>query len=107
MAGALAEGAPAGVGVELRGEAAGALADAGAAAERVAAQLLAAGAQGEVDRWVVEWLADHAAALAHRAPQGAADLLAGAGAGVSAGGGGAGAASRAARGGVVLAGGGV
>jgi DNA-binding CsgD family transcriptional regulator len=82
---ALAEGMPAGVRAELHREAARALADAGAAPERVAAQLLAAGAGGEADGWVAEWLADRAAVLVHRSPQGAAELLGRAVAGAAAG----------------------
>jgi DNA-binding CsgD family transcriptional regulator/tetratricopeptide (TPR) repeat protein len=82
---ALADGMPAGLRAELRWEAARALADAGAAAERVAAQLLEAAAGGEVDGWVVEWLTGHAAALVHRDPHGAAELLTRAVAGVAAG----------------------
>ncbi len=70
---ALAEGMPAGLRAELHRDAARVLADAGVAAERVAAQLLAAG--GDLDDWMVDWLAGHAAALVHRAPRGAAELL--------------------------------
>jgi DNA-binding CsgD family transcriptional regulator len=70
---ALAEGMPAGLRAELHRDAARALADAGATAERVAGQLLSV--EGDVDEWMVEWLAVNAAALVHRAPQGAAALL--------------------------------
>ncbi len=78
---ALADGMPAGLRAELHHDAARALADAGAPAERVVAQLLAASSQageqsaGEVDDWAVDWLAGHAAALVHRAPRAAAELL--------------------------------
>jgi DNA-binding NarL/FixJ family response regulator len=75
IAQALAEGMPAGVRAELHRGAARALADAGAAPERVAAQLLQVGAGGAAEGWVAEWLADRAGALVHRAPQGAAELL--------------------------------
>jgi DNA-binding CsgD family transcriptional regulator len=82
---ALADGMPAGVRAELHRDAARALAGAGAAPERVAAQLLQAGAGEDAGGWVAEWLAGHGAALVHRAPQAAAELLgqvvAGAGAG--------------------------
>ncbi|OLB80264.1 MAG: hypothetical protein AUI14_07290 [Actinobacteria bacterium 13_2_20CM_2_71_6] len=70
---ALYEGVPRAVRVALHRQAAQALAEAGAAAERVADQLLAA--PGVVDRWVVSWLADAAETLARRAPQIAVDLL--------------------------------
>jgi DNA-binding CsgD family transcriptional regulator len=85
IAQALADGMPAGLRAELRWEAARALADAGAAAERVAAQLLEAGAGSDMDGWVLEWLAGHAAALVYRAPQSAAELLTRVVAGVAAG----------------------
>jgi DNA-binding CsgD family transcriptional regulator len=81
---ALAEGMPAGVRAELHRDAARALAEAGAAPERVAAQLLAAGA-GEADGWLMEWLAGRAGVLVHRAPQAAAELLGQAVAGLAAG----------------------
>jgi DNA-binding CsgD family transcriptional regulator/tetratricopeptide (TPR) repeat protein len=71
---ALAEGLPAGMRAELHRDAAQALAAAGAAAERVAAQLLAAGA--ELDEWTTGWLAANAHVLVYRAPRPAADLLA-------------------------------
>jgi DNA-binding CsgD family transcriptional regulator/tetratricopeptide (TPR) repeat protein len=71
---ALAEGMPAGLRAELHRDAARALADAGAAEERVAAQLLSV--EGAMDGWMLEWLAAHASALVHRAPRAAAGLLA-------------------------------
>jgi DNA-binding CsgD family transcriptional regulator len=46
---------------------------AGACAEQVAAQLLAA--PQETDEWVVDWVASAAPMLSHRTPQVAADLL--------------------------------
>jgi predicted ATPase len=70
---ALTDGMPAGLRTELHREAAQALAVGGAEAERVATQLLSV--EREVDEWVPQWLAAHAAALVHRAPQGAAELL--------------------------------
>jgi DNA-binding NarL/FixJ family response regulator len=82
---ALAEGMPAGLRAELHRDAARALADAGAAPERVAAQLLQAGAGDAAGGWVMEWLTGHAAVLVHRAPQGAAELLGQAVAGLAAG----------------------
>jgi hypothetical protein len=72
---ALADGMPAGVRAGLHRDAARALADAGAAPERVAAQLLAAGAHEDGDGWAAAWLAAHAGVLVHRAPQAAAELL--------------------------------
>jgi DNA-binding CsgD family transcriptional regulator len=72
---ALADGMPAGLRAELHRDAARALADAGAAPERVAAQLLQAGAGEAADGWVAGWLADRAGVLVHRAPQGAVELL--------------------------------
>jgi DNA-binding CsgD family transcriptional regulator len=57
-------------------QAARALAAAGAAPERVAAQVVAAPDAGEP--WVLEWLADAAPVLTYRAPQVAAGLLRGA-----------------------------
>ncbi len=85
---ALVEGMPAGLRAELHREAARALARAGIGAERVAAQLLAASADAETDppdEWVSDWLAANVAALAHRAPSAAADLLARTAAGLTAG----------------------
>ena len=61
IAQALAERTPAGLRAELHRDAARALAAAGVAAERVAAQLLAVA--GEADGWMVEWLAENAGAL--------------------------------------------
>jgi tetratricopeptide (TPR) repeat protein len=57
----------------LHRQAAQALAGAGAPAERVAEQLLAA--PDADDAWVVDWLAEAAAGLAYRAPQIAVQLL--------------------------------
>ncbi len=71
---ALAGAMPAGLRAELHRDAARQLASAGAAAERVAAQLLAVA--GEVEHWAVDWLAGHGAELTHRAPRSAAELLA-------------------------------
>ena len=69
----LYEGIPAPVREALHLQAAGALAAAGAAAERVAAQLVAApGASGE---WVWGWLAGAVGVLAYRAPGVAAELV--------------------------------
>jgi DNA-binding CsgD family transcriptional regulator/tetratricopeptide (TPR) repeat protein len=73
IAQALAAGTPAGLRAELHRDAARTLADDGATAERVAAQLLSVA--GEMDGWTAAWLADNAAALVHRTPQGAAELL--------------------------------
>jgi DNA-binding CsgD family transcriptional regulator len=72
---ALADGVPAGVRAGLHRDAARALAAAGAAPERVAAQLLQAGVGEPADGWAAEWLAAHAGVLVHRAPQVAAELL--------------------------------
>jgi DNA-binding CsgD family transcriptional regulator len=85
IAQALAEGMPAGVRAGLHRDAARALADAGVAPERVAAQLLQAGAGESADGWAAEWLTGHAAVLVHRAPQAAAELLGRAAAGAAAG----------------------
>jgi DNA-binding CsgD family transcriptional regulator/tetratricopeptide (TPR) repeat protein len=88
---ALADGMPAGLRAALRWEAARTLAEAGAGPDRVvgqllgAGQLLEAGTGGELDAWVVEWLACHAALLVHRAPQTAAELLDRAVGGIAAG----------------------
>jgi DNA-binding CsgD family transcriptional regulator/tetratricopeptide (TPR) repeat protein len=88
---ALADGMPAGLRAALRWEAARTLAEAGAGPDRVvgqllgAGQLLEAGTGGELDAWVVEWLACHAALLVHRAPHTAAELLDQAVGGVAAG----------------------
>jgi DNA-binding CsgD family transcriptional regulator len=63
----------------LHGQAAKALAAAGAAPERIAAQLVAAvtlaAGQEAAQPWVVEWVTRHSPVLAYRAPQVAADLL--------------------------------
>jgi DNA-binding CsgD family transcriptional regulator len=81
---ALYEGMPAGLRAALHLQAARMLAGAGAAPERVAAQLIpaelghdAAGqeAAAPADEWVVAWLAEAAPALIYRAPQVAAELL--------------------------------
>jgi DNA-binding CsgD family transcriptional regulator len=85
IAQALADGTPAGVRAELHRDAARALAGAGVAPERVAAQLLAAGVQEEAGGWAAEWLEAHAGVLVHRAPQAAAELLGQAVAGLAAG----------------------
>jgi DNA-binding CsgD family transcriptional regulator len=85
IAQALADGMPAEVRAELHRAAARALADAGATPDRVAGQLLEAGAGGETNGWVVEWLAGHAAGLVYRDPRGAAELLGQVVAGVAAG----------------------
>ncbi len=81
----LYEGMPAGLRAALHVQAARMLAGAGAAPERVAAQLVPAGlepAPGQeagvpVDDWVVAWLADAAPVLIYRTPQVAAELLRG------------------------------
>jgi DNA-binding CsgD family transcriptional regulator len=70
---ALYEGMPAAVRVALHGQAARALAAAGAAPERVAVQLAAAGEPA--DEWVRDWLAKTAPTLVYRAPRVAAGLL--------------------------------
>ncbi len=70
---AVYDGIPKPLRATLRRRAAEALADAGAPVTRVAEQLTAEGAPA--DDWVVGWLAGHHAALAHRAPLVAADLL--------------------------------
>ena len=81
---ALYEGMPAGLRAALHLQAARMLAGAGAAPERVAAQLIPAelgqDAAGQataapVDEWVVAWLAEAAPALNYRAPQVAVELL--------------------------------
>ena len=63
----------------LHGQAAVALAAAGAAPERIAAQLLAAAVpdarQEAAQPWMLEWLTGHSPVLVYRAPQVAADLL--------------------------------
>jgi DNA-binding CsgD family transcriptional regulator len=70
---ALYDSMPGAVRSALHLEAARALSGAGAAVERVAAQLAAA--PGTAEGWVLDWLGDAAPALIHRAPQVAADLL--------------------------------
>ncbi|HET7014928.1 MAG TPA: AAA family ATPase [Streptosporangiaceae bacterium] len=69
----LYESMPASLRSALHLQAARALADAGAAPERVAAQLVAG--PGVADRWVRDWLAGAAPVLAYRAPKVTADLL--------------------------------
>ena len=77
----LYEGMPVALRAALHLQAARALADAGAAAERVAAQLVPgpgeadALAAGMSEAWLAEWLAGSAPALIYRAPQVAAELL--------------------------------
>ena len=72
---ALYEGMPAAVRAALHVQAARALAGAGAEPERVAAQLAAAGAPGDGDEWVRDWLAGAAPVVIYRAPGVAAGLL--------------------------------
>jgi DNA-binding NarL/FixJ family response regulator len=79
---ALVDGLPAGLRSGLHREAARALAAAGAASNKVAAQLLAAtslsGGAGDAwtaDAWAIGWLAAEAPALVHRAPRMAVELL--------------------------------
>lgn len=69
----LYEGMPASLRAALHRQAAEQLARAGARAERVATQLLAA--PGAADAWVVDWVADTAPVLSQRAPKVAAELL--------------------------------
>jgi DNA-binding CsgD family transcriptional regulator len=69
----LYEGIPGPVRAALHLQAARVLAGAGAPAERVAAQLVAAPEAG--GEWVWEWLAGQAPVLVYRAPQVAAELL--------------------------------
>jgi DNA-binding CsgD family transcriptional regulator len=69
----LYEGLPTAVSEALHRQAAQALAGAGAAAERVAAQLAAAPA--ETEEWAREWLVQALPALTYRAPQVTANLL--------------------------------
>jgi len=75
----LNEGTPPASRVALHRQAARALADAGAAAEQVAAQLLAAMPEadepGVVQGWELDWLAGRGRALAVRSPRVAAELL--------------------------------
>ena len=73
------DGTPAALRLALHGRAARALADAGAPAERVAGQLLAAVAEADgsllADGWVLDWLVGPGRALAYRTPQVAAELV--------------------------------
>jgi len=75
----LHDGTPAALRLALRGHAARALADAGAAVERVAEQLLAAlpgtDAARAVEGWVLDWLAGPGRVLSYRSPLVAAELL--------------------------------
>ncbi|HEY0537493.1 MAG TPA: AAA family ATPase [Actinoallomurus sp.] len=76
---ALYERPPAGLRLALHLQAARALADAGLAVERVAAQLLSGlrgpGAAPAMDGWAVDWLLTAGRRLVRRAPEDAADLL--------------------------------
>jgi DNA-binding CsgD family transcriptional regulator len=74
---ALYEELPAPVRAAWHGEAARALAQSGASADRVARQLLAArdGACGPIDGWILDWLAGTAPLLVGQAPRAAAELL--------------------------------
>ena len=74
---ALYEEIPAPVRAAWHGEAARALAKSGAAADRVARQLLPAldAASGPLDEWILDWLADNAPLLVGQAPRAAATLL--------------------------------
>jgi DNA-binding CsgD family transcriptional regulator/tetratricopeptide (TPR) repeat protein len=71
----LYEGLPTGLRAALHVQAARMLAGAGAAPERVAAQLVLAEAAEPLDDWVVAWLAGAAPVLIYRSPQVAEDLL--------------------------------
>jgi tetratricopeptide (TPR) repeat protein len=75
----LYEQMPTALRARLHRQAAEALATAGAAPERIAAQLVAAvvpsAGQEAAQPWVLEWLTLHSPVLAYRAPQVAADLL--------------------------------
>ncbi len=70
---ALYEGIPRSLRATLRRHAAQSLAQAGAPVTRVAEQLAAEATV--VDRWVVQWLTRHRAALIHRAPVLAGELI--------------------------------
>jgi DNA-binding CsgD family transcriptional regulator len=70
---ALYRATPASIRVALHRQAARTLAQAGAPAERVAEQLLRAPV--DPDEWLIGWLTPAAAALAHRAPEVAVELL--------------------------------
>ena len=76
---ALHEQIPTGLRLALHAHAARALHDAGAAADDVARQLLAAlppdEPSAELPEWVIDWLSRRGRSLAHRSPQVAADLL--------------------------------
>jgi DNA-binding CsgD family transcriptional regulator/tetratricopeptide (TPR) repeat protein len=75
---AMAEGTPPSLRAGLHREAARALAEAGAAGEKVTAQLRAALALAPdegLGGWAVGWLTAHAGELVHRAPKTAAGLL--------------------------------
>jgi DNA-binding CsgD family transcriptional regulator len=69
----LYEGMAAGLRAALHRQAAQYLAAAGAEAEQVAMQLLAA--PGAADAWMIDWVAGAGPMLCHRAPQVAAELL--------------------------------
>jgi DNA-binding CsgD family transcriptional regulator len=69
----LYQGMPASLRAALHHQAAKSIAAAGAQAEQVAAQLLAA--PPEADAWLTDWVADAAPVLSRRAPQVAAELL--------------------------------
>ena len=69
----LYEGMPASLRAALHRQAAEKLARAGASAERVAVQLLAA--PPDADPWMIDWVATAAPMLAQRAPRVAAELL--------------------------------
>ena len=73
IAQALVDGVPTGVRAELHRDAARALAAADGGAERVAAQLAAAGPG--LEEWALGWLAERGQELADRAPRVAAELL--------------------------------
>lgn len=73
IARALVDGMPTGVRAELHRDAARALAAADAGAERVAAQLAAAGPR--LEEWALDWLTQRGQELADRAPRVAAELL--------------------------------
>ena len=75
---ALYEGIPAAVRAAWHVEAAKALAEAGAAVDDVARQLIAAGdlrSEQQPDGWLQAWLVDNSAALASKAPAAAAAIL--------------------------------
>jgi DNA-binding CsgD family transcriptional regulator len=69
----LYEGMPTSLRAALHRQAAEALARAGGPVERVAAQLLLA--RPTLDAWMIDWVANAAPTLSHRAPQVAVDLL--------------------------------